>query len=70
MRWTARKPGTIELRGEMRVRSWFAFLPVTINSETRWLERVTVEERQEFHVADVCRVMWRKMRFVEPPRDR
>jgi hypothetical protein len=43
---------------------------VTINSETRWMERVTVEERQEFHVAAVCRVTWRRMRFVDPPRDR
>jgi hypothetical protein len=70
MRWTARKPETIALRGSMRVRSWFALLPVTINSETRWMERVTVEERQEFHVDDVCRVTWRQMRFVDPPRDR
>ena len=27
---------------EQRTRSWFAFLPVTINGETRWLERVYV----------------------------
>jgi hypothetical protein len=65
MRWTARKPVTIATSGTTRVRSWFALLPVTINSETRWLERVAVEERQEFQVADVCRVTWRQMRFVD-----
>lgn len=24
-------------------KTWFALLPVTVNGETRWLERVTVE---------------------------
>lgn len=24
-------------------KTWFAFLPITINGETRWLEKVTVE---------------------------
>ena len=65
MRWTARKPVTITTSGTYRVRSWFALLPVTIGPETRWLERVAVEERQEFHVSDVCRVTWRQMRFVD-----
>ena len=59
MRWTVAEEGST------RVRSWFALLPVTIGPETRWLERVAVEERQEFHVSDVCRVTWRQMRFVD-----
>lgn len=29
--------------GTVSSESWFAWLPVTIDGETRWLERVTVE---------------------------
>jgi hypothetical protein len=29
--------------GETKTVSWFAIMPVTIGTETRWLERVTVE---------------------------
>lgn len=31
--------------GETRVVTYFAFFPVTINHETRWLETVTVKEQ-------------------------
>jgi len=29
---------------EERIYSWFAFWPVTINRETRWLETITVRQ--------------------------
>lgn len=29
---------------DKRVKTWFAVLPVTIDRETRWLEKVTVEQ--------------------------
>lgn len=41
MRWRAP-----EIDDE-RVRSWFAFFPVFIGSERRWLERVVVRQRRE-----------------------
>jgi len=28
--------------GDRKIKTWFAFLPVTIGGETRWLEKVTV----------------------------
>jgi hypothetical protein len=30
--------------GTTRIRSWFAWWPVTCEGETRWMERVTVEQ--------------------------
>ena len=36
MRWYAPRDGDKEIK------TWFAFLPVTIAGETRWLEKVTV----------------------------
>ena len=29
--------------GQKKTKSWFALFPITINGETRWLERVTVQ---------------------------
>jgi len=34
--------------GDRRTRSWFAWWPVTIGTQTRWLETVTV--REEYRV--------------------
>lgn len=31
--------------GERRTSTWFAFLPVTIGKETRWLEKVAVRQQ-------------------------
>lgn len=31
--------------GETRIRSWFAFLPVIIKRELRWLENITVQQK-------------------------
>lgn len=28
--------------GETKIKSWFALFPITIDGETRWLEKVTV----------------------------
>jgi hypothetical protein len=36
MRWF--KP----YHGNRKIKTWFAFLPVTIDGETRWMEKVTV----------------------------
>jgi len=38
MRWTPPKDGDI------RVRTRFLIFPLTLNGETRWLERVTIKE--------------------------
>jgi hypothetical protein len=35
--------GKIKESNKTIQRSWFAFLPVTVHGETRWLEKVTVE---------------------------
>ncbi len=35
--------GKIKESNKTIQRSWFAFLPVTICGETRWLEKITVE---------------------------
>lgn len=42
MRWKAENEPNIEDTRECR---WFAFRPVTIKDETRWLEYVTVQQR-------------------------
>lgn len=33
----------------VRERTFFAWLPITIKDETRWLERVTVVERYNYY---------------------
>lgn len=30
--------------GDTRIKSWFAWFPVRLHGETRWMERVTVEQ--------------------------
>jgi hypothetical protein len=43
MRWNY-KPPVYPKHADTRTREWFAWLPVTIGRETRWLERVKVLE--------------------------
>ena len=31
-------------KGTIRIKKWFAILPVTVRRETRWLENVVVEQ--------------------------
>lgn len=40
MRW---KHVSNPSQGDVKIKSWFAFLPVKIGDDYRWLERVTVE---------------------------
>ena len=62
MRWATNVGPKI---GDIRVRSWFAFFPVHIGNEVRWLERVTVREQY-----DGCRdygQVWIRLQFVKNP---
>ena len=60
MRWFSRRPFSFDTR----VRSYFAFLPVTAGNETRWLEWVTVRE-EYFEAADYR--VWVPKEFLDPP---
>lgn len=44
MRWKHRGNSWPSL-GTIEIRSWFAWMPVTIGLETRWLEKVRVQRR-------------------------
>lgn len=46
-------------RGTRRIREFFAFLPVTIEAETRWLEKVKVLEEYYSHCLG-----WVKIGFI------
>jgi len=35
--------------GETRVKQFFAFFPVTIKKETRWLEKVIIEQKYSLY---------------------
>lgn len=64
MRWYPSRP---PLNGDVRVISFFAWLPVTVGDcdsgfETRWLEPVTVE--QEFRGLGLANY-WNNVRFVD-----
>ena len=39
--------------GTKRIETWFALFPVTIGRETRWLEKVTVEQEYK-EMANFC----------------
>lgn len=51
-----------------RVRTFFAFLPITINSKTKWLETITVEENFiPSHVSPIGEYFpayWKKIKFI------
>jgi hypothetical protein len=60
MRWYAKPEPD---GGEVRVRRCFAWLPVTIDGETRWLERYTVVDR--YHSAmGVGPGFWVRVKFI------
>lgn len=50
--------------GELRMRRWFAMLPVKIGRETRWMEYVTV--LQEYGKKNDWTTCWHNRKFVEP----
>lgn len=56
--------------GETRRKTFFAWLPVTISNETRWLEKVTIQQtavRVVIHsdiLDDVTAVKWRNTSFI------
>lgn len=53
--------------GDIRRCTWFAWTPVTVGLEWRWLERVTVEEvckyRRKPHVGEIP--YWVATKFVD-----
>lgn len=59
--------------GEKRVKTFFAFFPVTafrnvgLENETRWLEFVTVEQRYTGPFLKVLPGGWETVRFVSAP---
>lgn len=55
--------------GHIRTMEWFAFLPVTIGAETRWLETVTVLQTyiKESHGSDGNTFTWHNTRFTTKP---
>ena len=44
--------------GKKKVVTKFAFFPITIENETRWLEKVTIE--MEYGIT-----MWHPMKFID-----
>lgn len=62
MRWTT-EPDPED--GDRRTTSWFALWPVTIGTETRWLERVSVLEEYRVPCLACGDPFWAKRRFVE-----
>ena len=65
MRWKTWK-GAAE--GDKRKSTWFAFLPISLNGDIRWLEKVTVEWEYSFVANSFpgrARLKWHKIRFVD-----
>lgn len=58
MRYYSPKPD------DVRIKTWFAILPVTIDNETRWLERVYVEQKYLYDWTTGCR-RWCNLTFLE-----
>jgi len=49
---------------EIIVREWFAFFPIQIDRETRWLEFVKVRGYYWFSY-DTCSWYWQNLEFVD-----
>ncbi len=67
MRWKTWK-GAAE--GDKRKSTWFALIPISINGDFRWLEKVTVEWEYSFVANSFpgrARLKWHKIRFVDEP---
>lgn len=50
--------------GDTRIRSFFAFLPISIGMEGRWLEKVTILERFQ-QTSTPYELEWTPVRFVD-----
>lgn len=48
--------------GDIEVRSWFAIIPVQINDEIRWLEKVTVESQYSYSDSAY---FWKMKKFID-----
>ena len=67
MRWT--KPNL----GDERIITIFALFPITLNNETRWLEKCTIKQRYEerYNVSrdvilgDLVEVAWVDKYFID-----
>ena len=68
MRWKYIDPPPLP---HSRILSWFAFWPVVIGDECRWLERVTVEQGLVSRVAERSgrRYWYRNERFWDERRE-
>jgi hypothetical protein len=53
--------------GDKRITSYFAFLPITVDNEIRWLENVTIEEEftKDDELPHPMFHMWEKIRFID-----
>ena len=61
MRWFDKKT-TPKL---VRTKTWFAFFPVKIGDETRWLETVTVKQEYFYKLGGVEWPTWHNMSFID-----
>jgi len=57
MRWKTGRAG------ETRIKTFFAWLPVEVNHEVRWLEYVTVE--QEYTCGCEDSPYWKDIKFID-----
>jgi hypothetical protein len=63
MRWKRKEPPRW---GDYREHTKFAFLPITLNHETRWLEKVTLHQTAERSGWGLmARWYWKSHSFVE-----
>ena len=63
MKWLINQPDTTP-HGSVRVESFFAFLPVTISDEKRWLEFVRVEYKYDEGYGAFYGPCWYANRFL------
>lgn len=58
-------------KGDTREKTYFAFFPITIENETRWLEKVKVFQVARLYVihsdigSDEIKIKWENMNFVD-----
>lgn len=53
--------------GDIRVKKFFAFLPITIGTETRWLETVEVQQirRIDDYAIFGSEYYWKNINFID-----
>lgn len=50
---------------EQKIVSYFAFLPVTIKGETRWLEKVTILKEWYGYFEGLSQRSWHNIKFID-----